>query len=163
RTPEEEDRRPGLRAKTSVPLGRVSSSAVIARSRNRGAGGQAGPQPDHLVLPRQTGEAAQRGVDHRQARHLRTPGLPGLRGELLGLAEGLVQQTEGERLAINPAEVAARDRTGPRRPLEREDELLAVAVLEIAVVEPGVGAPEARRRAAARVVVVVRGEDEPGV
>src|SRR5262245_36863164 len=132
--------------------------------RAEGAGFQARPQPDHLVLPRQAGEAAQRqrGVNHRQARRFGAAGLRDLRGEVLGLAEGLLQQTEGERLAIIPAEVAARDGTGPRRAVEGEDELLAVAVLEIAVVEPGAGGvPEARRRAATRAVVIVRGKDEP--
>jgi hypothetical protein len=52
----------------------------------------------------------------------------------------------------------------PRRPIEGEDELFAVAVLEIAVVQPEVvGVPEARRLATSPVVVVVRSEDGPDV
>src|SRR3954447_10711535 len=132
--------------------------------REAGTGPQARPHPDDLVLTRQSGDATQcqRGVDHRQLRPRVAPF--DLRGEVLGAAKGLVQQAAGERLGIAPAEVAARDRAGPRRPVEGEDELLAVAVLEIAVVEPGVvGVTNPRRPAAARVVVVVRGEDEPGV
>src|SRR3954468_7689200 len=137
---------------------------ALGTFRKEGAGGQARPQPDDLVLTRQSGDATQcqRGVDHRQLRPRIAPF--DLRGEVLGAAEGLVQQAAGERLGIAPAEVATRDRAGPRRPVEGEDELLAVAVLEIAVVEPGVvGVTNSRRPAAARVVVVVRGEDEPGV
>src|SRR5262249_38210318 len=53
---------------------------------------------------------------------------------------------------------------GPGRQVEGEDELLAEAVLEIAVIEAGVGGvPQTRRGAAARVVVGLRGEDEPSV
>jgi hypothetical protein len=49
-------------------------------------------------------------------------------------------------------------------PVEGEDERLAGAAHERAVVEPRVGgAPETRRPAAARVVAVVRRDDEPEI
>jgi hypothetical protein len=142
------------------------TSENLRRSCGRSAGGQAGPQPDQLVLPRQTGEAArrQRGVDRRQGRYLGAPEPHDLRGDLFAGAEGLLERVEGERFGVIPAEVAPRDCDGPGRPVEGEDELLAVAVLEIAVIGLGIGGvPETRWRAAARVVVVLRNEDEPGV
>src|SRR5512135_1732886 len=131
--------------------------------REAATGPQARPQPDDLVLPRQAGESPQRqrGVDHRQLRHGVAPFE--LHGAALGAAEGLVQQAAGEHLGIVPSEVATRDRAGPRRPVEGEDELLTVAVLEVAVVQPGVvGVAQARRGATSLVVRVVRGEDKPG-
>src|SRR5512142_1031710 len=113
--------------------------------REGGTGRQARPQPDDLVLPRQAGEATQRqrGVDRWQVRCLGASLPHDPRGDPWGIAEDLFQLPEGERLGIAPAEVAARDRAGPRRPVEGEDELLAVAVLKVAVVEPGIcGVPE---------------------
>ena len=69
-----------------------------------------------------------------------------LRGEVLGAAKGFLEKAEGERLGIVPAKVATRDRAGAGRLVEGEDELLAVAVLEIAVIQRRVvGVPEARR------------------
>ena len=86
-----------------------------------------------------------------------------LGGDVLGAAESLGQKGEGERLGIGPAEVTSRDGTGPRRPVKGEDELLTVAVLEVAVVQLGVvGVAQARRSAISLVVRVVRGENSPG-
>src|SRR5579859_1909796 len=85
-------------------------------------------------------------------------------GEVPGAAESLVQQAEGERLGFAPAQVAARDRAGPRRPVKGEDELLAETILEVAVVQPGVvGVAQARRGATSFVVRVVCGENERGI
>src|SRR4029077_2729614 len=102
--------------------------------RESGTGLQTRPHPDDLVLARQAREAAQRqrGVDHRQLRPRIAPFDP--RGEILGAAQGLLEMAKGERLGMVPVQVATRDDTGAGRPVEGEDELLAVAVLEIAVI-----------------------------
>src|SRR5262249_55470634 len=121
-------------------------AAVTEGSREPSTGLQTRPQPDHLVLPREAGELPQRecGVDHWQPRPRLVPF--DLSGDVLRAAESLVAQAASKRLGRARAEVAARDRASSRRPVEREDELLAVAVLEVAVVQPGViGVAQARR------------------
>jgi len=62
-----------------------------------------------------------------------------------------------------PAEVAARDRAGQGRPIEGEDERLAVAFSSSRVQGPGFSVFRAGRSTASLVVSVVRGEDKPGV
>src|SRR5437764_153616 len=97
----------------SMTPSRSGQAPVLGPFREADAGGQARPQPDDLILPRQSGEATQRqrGVDRWQLRSRLAPF--DLRGEVPGAAEGLVQQAAGERPGLAPAEVAARDRAGP--------------------------------------------------
>jgi len=75
---------------------------ILRPFREDGAGLQARPQPDDLVLTRQGGDATQRqrGVDHRQARRLGAPLPLNLRSDPLGVADGLFQLPEAEWLSF---------------------------------------------------------------
>src|SRR5262249_40624062 len=106
------------------------ASTALGRSCERCVGGEASPQPDQLILFGEAGETALRRVNRRQGRYLGAPESHDPRGDPFGGAEGLVQQVEGERLGLCPAVGTALDCTRPDRPVEGEDELLTVAVLE---------------------------------